>query len=109
MIPGGTVADGQLVEFYPNCRKQHPTGRNLLIAEACRQDDSRKNVSGDSDGDRFIETHIFQPGPQLAEKVVPSLAVTDIEEEARWGTAFEITPASPGSDRTYESQEQDDH
>src|SRR5271165_6195381 len=32
-----------------------------------------------------------------------------LEEEARWGTAFEITPASPGSDRTYESQEQDDH
>ena len=51
--------------------------RNLRIAEACRQADSRENIGGDSDGDHFAETHIFQPGPHLAAKVVPPLAVTD--------------------------------
>jgi hypothetical protein len=52
--------------------------RNLRIAEACRQADSRENIGGDSDGDHFVETHKFQPGPHLAVKVVPSRAITDI-------------------------------
>ena len=39
--------------------------------------------------DRFIETHKFQLGPHIAENVVPSLTVTDIDASI----ADPITPA----------------
>lgn len=36
-----------------------------------------KKIGGDANGDHFIATHRFQPGPPFAARVVPAPVVTD--------------------------------
>jgi hypothetical protein len=70
--------------FVPSepCTHVHGHGLQALSRRWCSARSLEKTIA-DRNGDHFTETHVFQPGPHLAEKVVPSPTVTDTIPPAR--------------------------
>jgi hypothetical protein len=64
--------------FVPSepCTYVHSHGVQAPSRRWCSARSLEKTIA-DRNGDHFTETHEFQPGPHLTEKVVPSRTVTD--------------------------------
>ena len=64
--------------FVPSepCTYVHGYGVQALSRRWCSARSLEKTIA-DRNGDHFTETHEFQPGPHLTEKVVPSRTVTN--------------------------------